>query len=103
MTSGDRPLGDIASVVLFEDDRVKIWNLIVDPGKASAWHSHKNDYITVVVEGGGLTVEYEDGTSEVGSSGIGDWGYRTEHRVHRVVNHTDALYKNVLIELKRAR
>ena len=64
MPGGDEPLGEIASVVLFENERVKIWNLIVEPGEDSPWHFHENDYVTVTVEGGGLTVEYEDGTKE---------------------------------------
>ena len=100
MARGNEPLGDIASVVLFENDHVKIWNLIVEPGEASAWHLHERDYVTVVVEGGGLTAEFEDGTREVGQRQVGDWRYAGEHKVHRVVNHTDARYKNVLIELK---
>ena len=100
MPRGNEPLGDIASVVLFENDRVKIWNLIVDPGEASAWHSHERDYITIVVEGVGLTVEYDDGTAEDGSAAVGMCSYHGEHRVHRVVNNTDTRYKNVLVELK---
>ena len=31
---------------------------------------------------------------------VGRWGYRDQHQVHRVINHTDRRYKNVLIELK---
>ena len=100
MARGDEPLGDIATTVLFENERVKIWNLVVDPGEASAWHLHPRDYVTVVVEGGGLTVEFEDGTSSEGSAAGGTWTYHGDHRVHRVVNHTDTRYKNVLIELK---
>ena len=51
MPRGNEPLGDIASVVLFENERVKIWNLIVEPGETSPWHLHERDYVTVVVEG----------------------------------------------------
>ena len=100
MSRGNEPLGDIASVVLFENDRVKIWNLIVDPGEASGWHLHERDYVTGVVEGGGLAVEYEDGTTQEGSAAVGVWTYHGEHRVHRVVNNTSTRYKNVLVELK---
>jgi quercetin dioxygenase-like cupin family protein len=100
MARGEEPLGDIATTVLFENERVKIWNLIVEPGEASAWHLHSRDYVTVVVEGGGLTVEYEDGDPEPGPSSTGNWRYHDDHRVHRVINHTDTRYKNVLIELK---
>ena len=87
--------------MLFEDERVRIWNLIVEPDEASPWHLHENDYITVVVEGGGLTAEFEAGTTEKGSAKVGEWNYRKEHQVHRVVNETDQRYVNVLIELKR--
>jgi quercetin dioxygenase-like cupin family protein len=98
--TGKKPLGDIATDVLFENERVKVWNLNVEPWESSAWHHHRRDYVTVVVEGGGLTVEYEDGTTEAGSSKVGDWRYHGEHRVHRVHNRTAARYKNVLIEIK---
>ena len=100
MPRGNEPLGDIASVVLFENERVKIWNLIVPPGEASAWHLHERDYVTVLVEGGGLTVEYDDGHSETGQSQPGGFIYHGEHTIHRVVNKSDKPYKNVLIELK---
>ena len=94
------PLGDIASEVLFENERVKIWNLIVEPGKTSAWHLHENDYVTIVVEGGGLDVEFEDGTTDSNPSQVGTWRFHGEHKIHRVVNKTDKRYTNVLVELK---
>ena len=100
MPRGSEPLGDVASVVLFENEHVKIWNLIVEPGESSPWHLHERDYVTVVVEGGGLTVEFEDGTGETRPSKVGDWRYQDKHQPHRVVNKTGQTYKNVLIELK---
>ena len=33
MPRGDEPLGEVATDVLFENDKVKIWNLIVNPGE----------------------------------------------------------------------
>ena len=100
MARGNEPLGEIASVVLFENDKVKIWNLIVEPGESSQWHLHGHDYVTVVVEGGGLDAEYDDGTKRHSPSDIGTWTYHGEHQVHRVTNPTNERYKNVLIELK---
>ncbi len=100
MPRGKEPLGDIASVVLFENERVKIWNLIVEPGQASPWHLHQRDYITVVLEGEGLVVEYEDGTTEDSPAYVGRWRFHDKHRVHRVVNNRPTRYKNILIELK---
>ena len=100
MARGEEPLGDIATIPLFENERVKIWNLIVEPGEASPWHLHERDYVTVCLEGGGLTVEFEDGTTTKGATEPGSWVYHDEHHVHRVLNHTDRRYKNLLVELK---
>ena len=100
MARGNAPLGDIASEVIFENDRVKIWNLTVEPGDASDWHLHERDYVTVVVEGDGLTVEYDDGTSEDSPSSPGTWRYHGDHKIHRVVNNAGTRYVNVLVELK---
>jgi quercetin dioxygenase-like cupin family protein len=100
MPRGDAPLGEIATDVLFENDAVKIWNLVVDPGESSDWHMHGRDYVTIVVEGAGLTVEYDDGTSDDSPSGPGTWRYHDEHKIHRVVNNSDTRYVNVLVELK---
>ena len=40
MPTGNKPLGDIASVVLFENERVQVCTLIVEPGQASPVHRH---------------------------------------------------------------
>lgn len=45
------PLGAIATRVLFEDDRVRIWELRLEPGEASDLHHHENDYYLVIQQG----------------------------------------------------
>ena len=96
-----KELGEIASVVLFENERVKIWNLIVEPGESSDWHLHGRDYVTVVVESnGGLDAQYGDGTTNKSNNVVGDFTYHDSHQIHRVVNNTERRYRNVLIELK---
>jgi hypothetical protein len=89
-----KELGEIATDVLFENDRVKIWNLTIEPGESS-------DYVTVVVESnGGLDAEYGDGTANLSENVVGDFTYHDSHQIHRVINNTGKRYKNVLIELK---
>ena len=95
-----KQLGDIATEVLFENDRVKIWNLTVEPGESSDWHLHGHDYVTVVVESGTLDAEYGDGTNSQSTNSVGDFTYHGDHQIHRVVNNSKTTYKNVLIELK---
>ena len=100
MASGDRKHGDIATRLILENDKVRIWNLVVAPGESSDWHLHENDYVTVVVEGGDLDVEYANGSVESSPSEIGSWRYHGDHKIHRVTNNTGSTYRNVLIELK---
>jgi hypothetical protein len=45
------PIGNIATRVLFEDDRVRIWELHLEPGEASDLHHHENDYYLVIQQG----------------------------------------------------
>lgn len=100
MPRGNEPLGEIATNVLFENDRVKIWNLIIEPGGSCPWHLHERDYVTVRVAGDPTILELEDGTTVPGSSGAGQSQYHTDHKVHRILNHNDSEYENILIELK---
>jgi len=45
------PLGDVATSLLHEDDRVRIWELLLEPGEETAPHRHLLDHIIVVIEG----------------------------------------------------
>ena len=98
---GNEPLGEIGTRVLFENDRVKIWNLIVGPGGASPWHDHPRDYITISVEGPDeITVEFGDGREAQNASTVGAWKWHENHVTHRVLNPSAVRHTNVLIELK---
>jgi hypothetical protein len=56
---GERALGPIGSKVVFENDRVRIWQLRLKPGEASAVHNHELDHILVQVAGDRIAVEPE--------------------------------------------
>jgi beta-alanine degradation protein BauB len=45
------PLGDIGTRLLFEDDRVRIWEMALEPGEETAPHRHDNDYYLLIYEG----------------------------------------------------
>ena len=48
----ERVLGPIGTEVVFENDRVRIWNLRLAPGERSAVHRHESDYVLVQISGG---------------------------------------------------
>ena len=49
--SQERTLGDVASRILLENDRVRIWEMDLAPGESSDVHEHTLDYILVQVAG----------------------------------------------------
>ena len=54
------PLGNVATSVLFEDDKVRIWEMTLEPGEHSDLHTHEHDYYLLVFSGdlvAGITPE----------------------------------------------
>jgi hypothetical protein len=47
----DDPIGDVANRVLFEDDKVRIWEMKLEPGEASDLHHHEHDYYLAIFSG----------------------------------------------------
>ena len=45
----DDPIGNVADHVLFEDDRVRIWEMKLEPGQFSDLHRHEHDYYLVII------------------------------------------------------
>lgn len=45
------PIGGVGTEVLFEDDKVRIWQLTLEPGEASDLHHHEHDYYLCIFEG----------------------------------------------------
>ena len=49
--SAERELGGVATRVLLDNDRVRIWEMRLEPGQDSAVHRHDLDYILVQIDG----------------------------------------------------
>lgn len=49
--SEQRVLGGVGTKVLMENDRVRIWEMRLDPGQESAVHRHDLDYVLVQIDG----------------------------------------------------
>jgi hypothetical protein len=47
----DEPVSNVATRLLFEDDKVKIWDMRLAPGEGSPLHRHGHDYYLVMLEG----------------------------------------------------
>ncbi len=45
------PMGGVANHILYEDDDVRVWEMTLEPGEASALHKHDHEYILVIDSG----------------------------------------------------
>ena len=52
----DRVLGDVGTRLLFENDRVRAWELRLAPGEESAAHRHELDHLLIQVSGDRVAV-----------------------------------------------
>ena len=64
MSEQTRVLGPMGDDVVFENDRVRIWELNLPPGADSNVHQHELDYILVILGGDRVAaVQEPDSTS----------------------------------------
>src|SRR5262245_59013209 len=98
----DLELGPIGSRVIFENDRVRVWELSVEPGESSGLHRHDLPYVIVPLTGGTIEIESVDGRTYRPVETIGEAIWRDPGEIHDLLNHGTATYRNVLVEIKGA-
>jgi len=54
--AAQRQLGDVGTRLLFENDRVRAWELRLAPGEESAIHRHELDHLLIQVSGDRVAV-----------------------------------------------
>lgn len=55
----DRVFGNIASRVIMENDKVRIWEMRLAPGEKSDLHRHDLDYIMIQIAGDKMAGQFE--------------------------------------------
>lgn len=108
-STGDREFGDIATKLLFENDRVRVWEMRLEPGESSALHQHENDYMMIQISGDRVCADFEPDSDD-------DWGGAELGRVEgdvvngtvlfarrggkeRAINNGDEPFYEIVVEL----
>ncbi len=105
-SSDERELGDVGTRLVHENERVRIWEMQLEPGERSAIHEHRLDYILVFLEGDGIAVipepdsagEFTDTMEYVPP--IGKAIFVRGGGIETAVNCGSQPYREILIELK---
>ncbi len=106
MGKSERVLGNVATRVLFENDRVRVWELDLAPGARSATHRHDLDYVLVQIEGDRIAAEPEPDTAGAYRDYIeasvepGKTRYIARGGVETAINIGTRRYREILVELK---
>jgi quercetin dioxygenase-like cupin family protein len=94
------PLGDVATRLLFENATVKVWEMTLAPGEASALHRHDHPYVMCVLEGSRIDADI------VGKGRLqipvqpGSVLFVPPGETERATNGTNQPFREILIELK---
>jgi predicted metal-dependent enzyme (double-stranded beta helix superfamily) len=105
--SPERTLGDVATKPLFENDRVKVWEMELEPGESSDVHEHRLDYVLIQLEGDKIAGifepdtggSYPPGTVE-GDVAPGSVIYIERGGIEAAKNTGQRRYREILVELK---
>lgn len=106
MPNSERVLGDVATRLLFENDRVRVWELDLAPGERSATHRHDADYVLVQIEGDRIAAMPESDTRGSfteyieGDVAPGKARYIARGGIETAINVGRRRYREILVELK---
>jgi beta-alanine degradation protein BauB len=94
-------LGNVGDYVMFENDRVRVWDFVVEPGKSKGWHRHDLPYVIIPLTEGDIEIESAlTGQIEKPKSVIGSPIWREAGELHDLRNVGGATYRNIIVELK---
>jgi hypothetical protein len=104
----ERVIGDVGTRLVWENDRVRIWEMVLEPGERSAVHEHRLDYLLIPLAGDRIGVEVEPDTAGAYRESadfpvpIGKANFIDRGGIETAVNTGTETYREILIELKDA-
>ncbi len=54
-------MADIATKKIFENDKIAVWEMVLEPGESTGVHTHSHDYVFYVIEGSTGELTDKDG------------------------------------------
>jgi hypothetical protein len=101
------PATAVGTKVLFENERVRVWDLALAPGESLAKHIHRTDYFFIVESGGLIRFADPDNPADYHDVQFEDDQVTfidvPEGKVdNRLTNIGEKRHRNYVIELKRS-
>ena len=94
----------VGTRLLFENERVRVWDLQLAPGQSTGMHRHVNDYLYVVIGDGSLqAADAEGNRGEARDRQDGEVVFNALEgggAVHGACNVGAGPWRNIIVELK---
>ena len=92
-------MAEVGTKLVFENERVKVWEFTLAPGQELGSHRHEHDYFFYPIEGGTLEVTRASGITRA-TLETGKVYYRSKGDTHAAKNIGAERYHEILVELK---
>ena len=101
MARDDRPLGNVANKLLFENELVRVWEMDLAPGARSDRHRHDLPYLLCVLEGSRVDAEIEGAGRVELPVQPGSVYFVPPGATETAINASGERFREILIELKQ--
>ncbi|HVY08100.1 MAG TPA: cupin domain-containing protein [Burkholderiales bacterium] len=91
-------MADVGTRLVFENEKVKVWEFTLQPGESVPEHKHDHDYFFYPIEGATLEVSRASGVTRL-KLHAGEVYFRKGGDTHAAKNVDDHRYHEVLVEL----
>ncbi len=102
----NREFGEIANTLLFENDRVRIWEMRLPAGEKGPIHKHECDHVLIQISGDRMAVCPEPDTGSVYSEYMeadcypGNWFFVEKGGIEAALNVGKEDFHEIIVELK---
>lgn len=106
MTDDERVFGPIGTKLLFENGRVRVWEVRLPPGERGAVHRHELDHVLVQIHGDRIAVESEPDSPTPWGAYLeapiapGDFTFQGRGGIETAANVGTEAFHELIIELK---
>jgi hypothetical protein len=99
----DAPTDKVGTKLLFENDKVKVWEIALRPGERAPFHRHIHNYFYVCVDPGRVRTRFPNGYSAEGDEDTGNVAFM-EHSadtpgIHDLENTGKTTIRYTTVEL----
>jgi hypothetical protein len=95
---------NVGTTLWFENDRVRVWEVKLEPGQRAPFHSHAQTYFWTCIDPGKGFQRFPDGTAQAFDFQLGETVFSEitaeDPMIHDLENTDDHMVRWVAIELK---